>query len=152
MVHDSLPAQGAASRTNIKSLLLNILIAYTALTTCTMILATTNNLNSDIQRVGSRNNYCSPEKRTPSKFWSRHDTMKGSEVTTVVGEDAQHFWESSQVSHGKYPISETTSSRTLMILDEKMLEPAIDGLVEFIVFVALIFTAIFLGAAILIAL
>ena len=89
MVHDPPPAQSAVSRTNPKSVLLNILIGYTTCTS-TMIFPTSNeDLNLDIQIMGIRNNYCLPEKCTPSKFWSRNQTVNGTEATTVVGEDAE---------------------------------------------------------------
>ena len=50
MVHDPPPAQGAVSRTNLKSVLLNILIGYKVLTNCTMTYPTSKeNLTLDIQ-------------------------------------------------------------------------------------------------------
>ena len=65
----------------------------------------------------------------------------------------QHFLDSTHFSHGKYPVSKHNSGRALiMILEGRRVEPANDRLFEFIMYVALIFTAISLGAAILLAL
>ena len=78
--------------------------------------------------------------------------MRQYDVLLILCSLTQHFLESTHFSHGKYPVSEHTSGRALiMILEGKMLEPANDRLFEFIMYVALIFTAISLGAAILLA-
>ena len=70
------------------------------------------------------------------------------DVIPMLCSSTQHF------SHGKYPVSEPTSGRAhiIMILEGKMIEPAIDRMVEFIMYVVLILTAISLGATTLLAL
>ena len=80
--------------------------------------------------------------------------MRQYDVLLILCSLTQHFLESTHFSHGKYPVSEPTSDRALMImiLEGKMMESAIDRLFEFIMYVALIFTAISLGTAILLAL
>ena len=144
------------------------------------------------------------------KFWSRHETMDGTETTILGGkieepdsrpeakilkldiqktsiivsqglpEDhqiphprfnsggielnnimkpcdillcslTQHL-ESTHSSHGKFPVSKHTLGRTVMILEGRELEPANDKLFEFIMYIALIFTVVALGMAILLAL
>ena len=58
--------------------------------TCTMMLTTSKeDLKLDIQIMGRKNNCCQPEEYTPGKFWSRHDTVDGTEATLVVGENAE---------------------------------------------------------------
>ena len=85
-----------------------------------------------------------------------HPTLKELELNTIVLRPYDvilmlqnltlHF---SERTYEKYPVSVLTSSRTfmIMILEEEMLEPAIDRLVEITTYVVIIFSVIFLGGS-----
>ena len=60
--------------------------------------------------------------------------------------------ESTPFAHGKFPVSKHTLGRTVMILEGRELEPANDKLFQLIMYIALIFTVVALGTAILLAL